>query len=441
MMQGYDHRELELTAIGMALNSKQVASQISTLPIGVWLFEDTAKIANAIKTIVMKGEEPTLLSVTDLLGSDNAEIATLMNAGALGFAPSGYKQVEGMLIDHWMRRNIRTACEAAITQTNDMTKSPDEIVGEFEKTTRTDFVSNEDISTRDAMIGLIDMLDESKGKRVKSGIGTLDMVTGGFWPGQMIVIGARPGVGKTALALYMATCAASDGKRVLFSSLEMDATEITARIVSARTDIDLQRIVSGGLTPQEQAQIIGVGAEVASMPITINTRLNTPLKLWQKVSSLASSKDGLDLVIVDYLQLMEADGKVSSRYEAVSQISRRIKQIAMEHHVPIIALTQFNRTSEAGEGRTKKRRPSMAEAKDSGSIEQDANVFIVQYAPDEPESGFARQAYLGCQKMGTEFQVLTVEKNRQGKTGNVPVSFDKAHMKFTGIINDTGMRW
>ncbi len=441
MIQSSDHKELELTAIGMALNNKQVACQIAVLPDGVWMFEDTTKIAKAIKTLVTKGDDPSILSVTNLLGSDTDETVMLMRASELGFAPSGYKQVEAMLIDHWQRRRIISACERAILQTNDMGRNPDEILAEAVKDMRSDFTSNEDVSLRDAMMSLIDMFDENKDTRIKTGIGKLDMITGGFWPGQMIVIGARPGVGKTALALFMAVYAATNGKRVLFSSLEMDASEITARITSARTEIDLQRIVSGDLTLQEQTQIVGVGAEIASLPIVVNTRLNSPMKLWQKVSSMKNSKEGLDLVVVDYLQLMEADGKTGSRYEAVSQISRRVKQIAMEHHVPIIALTQFNRTSEPGEGRTKKRRPSMAEAKDSGSIEQDANVFITQFAPDEPDSGFAREAYLGCQKMGTEFQILTVEKNRQGKTGQIPVSFDKAHMKFTGIINDTGMRW
>ena len=181
---------------------------------------------------------------------------------------------------------------------------------------------------------------------------------------------------------------------------------------------------------------------LSTLNMVINRRLNSPMKLRQKVSNLVNSKEGLGLVVVDYIQLMEADGKVNGRYEAVCQISRRLKQIAMDNDVPVIALTQFNRASEANEGRTKKRRPTMAEAKDSGSIEQDANVFITQFAPDEPESnGFMLDAYRGCQNKGQELQILNVEKNRQGKTGSAVVAFDKAHMQFISIINDTGKKW
>ena len=137
---------------------------------------------------------------------------------------------------------------------------------------------------------------------------------------------------------------------------------------------------------------------------------------------------------MDYLQLVRADAKHSSRYEEVSEISRELKLMAMDLGVPVIALTQFNRMSEGGNG-TKKRAPTMAEAKDSGSIEQDANIFIVQYAPDDPvDDHYAKQAMQICEAKGWEWQQLIVEKNRQGRTGRINVGFDKAHMRFQNLM-------
>jgi replicative DNA helicase len=136
---------------------------------------------------------------------------------------------------------------------------------------------------------------------------------------------------------------------------------------------------------------------------------------------------------VDYLQLVRSDGKHTSRYEEVSEISRELKLLAMDLGVPVIALTQFNRMSEGGNG-TKKRAPTMAEAKDSGSIEHDANIFLVQWAPDDPGNDpYAKQAMQICEARGWEWQQLIVEKNRQGRTGLINIGFDKAHMTFQNL--------
>jgi len=436
-----DHRELELTLIGMAMKDMGIANQIAALPDDVWMFEDTKRFVKAIRELVSKNEIADLITITNIIGTENDDVVNLMQASQLGFTTVGYKQMETMLVDHWRRRTIRNACETAAQRVMDMGVSPDDVAAGLEKAMQTGYTDTDDVDMKNAVYDLMQTIDESKGKRLMTGIGNLDMIVGGFQPGQLIFIGARPGVGKTALALFIACKVATSGKRVLFSSLEMTASEIAARLSSADSGVNLQNIANGDLTEQDNMKLMQSLPPLSRLNMVINNRLYTPLRLRQKVSNMVNSEEGLGLVIVDYIQLMEADEKSGSRYEAVSQISRRLKQIAMDNKVPIIALTQFNRASEAGEGRTKKRRPTMAEAKDSGSIEQDANVFITQYAPDEPDQGFLREAYLTCQNQGKELQILTVEKNRQGKTGQTAVCFDKAHMRFTSIINDTGMRW
>ena len=134
------------------------------------------------------------------------------------------------------------------------------------------------------------------------------------------------------------------------------------------------------------------------------------------------------MIMVDYLQLMRSDESRKSRYEEVSSISRELKLMAMDLNVPILALTQFNRDSEQGGVR---RKPTMSEARDSGSIEQDANIFLIQYPPMEPKPGTdAFEYWASCQMDGTEFQLLEIAANRQGPTGIVPLKFDKSHMRF-----------
>ena len=146
------------------------------------------------------------------------------------------------------------------------------------------------------------------------------------------------------------------------------------------------------------------------------------------------ARGGLKMIVVDYVQLMSGDGRGKSRYEEITSISRELKLLAMDLDVPILAMCQLNRQSEGIQGRVKKTEPSMAEARDSGALEQDANVFLTLYEPEEPEQqGEAWQLYHLCQANGMAWQVLKVEKNRQGRTGRLNVAFDKAHMRYVSI--------
>jgi replicative DNA helicase len=251
----------------------------------------------------------------------------------------------------------------------------------------------------------------------------------------MIVLGARPGVGKTALALHMAMHVARHTGPVLIVSLEMDDVEITARMVAAESGIDVQLLESGTLSIEDWQQVTPAAAAVSNLPVYITTSASTPMQVRREAHKI-QAEHGLAMVVVDYIQLMRTDGKRSSRYEEVSEISRELKLMAMDLGVPFLCLTQFNRDSEAGKnGQAQKRPPKMAEAKDSGSIEQDANLFVVQYAPGSPgDDPRDREAATMCQGFGHEWQQLIVEKNRQGRTGIIDVGFDKAHMRFVNLL-------
>ena len=148
---------------------------------------------------------------------------------------------------------------------------------------------------------------------------------------------------------------------------------------------------------------------------------------------------GLDMIAVDYLQLMEATyAKRQSRQEQISEISRGLKQLAAELKIPILVLTQLNRSSvnERVDGKKVKREPTMSEARESGSIEQDANIFILMHNPgkDEMRDDDEREIWENLDKQGYTMMRLIVDKNRQGKRGRLTVAFDGDHMRFLPII-------
>ena len=440
MLYDKDHRDIEMSVIGMGLSDYGVAMKIATLPDNAFFYEDTKRIHQAFKTLTQKGQHPDILSLSEQLSDD--DMGVVVQASAKGYTTVPYQQYESILLDHMRRRMIRQSCELALSKVDDTTIPAEDIATECMNRMQDSYDDGSDESMEDAVLGLIDEISNAHKDRIYTGISGFDQLTGGLKGGKLVIIGARPGVGKTALALHIASNVAKSGGRVLFASLEMDSKEIASRLVGAETGVDVQRIESADLSEQEWVTVSEGYGRVGKLPIIVNTRLRTPIRLRQKASTLANSKEGLNLIVIDYIQLLSDDGNAKSRYEAVSNISRSLKLLAMDLGIPVIALTQFNRTSEAGQdGRSKKRRPSMAEAKDSGSIEQDANIFITQYAPDEPERGYILDAYNKCKRNGTELQILTIEKNRQGKTGFVAVEFDKPHMTFKTINNDTGRAW
>ena len=199
--------------------------------------------------------------------------------------------------------------------------------------------------------------------------------------------------------------------------------------MSAETGVEMQKYVTKELTQTELEATSEAMPIVGGLSMKIINK-QTPLQIRRAASDMQRN-GGLSMIVVDYIQLMKADTNKKSRYEEVSEISRELKLMAMDLNVPVLALTQFNRDSEQG---GQKRKPSMSEARDSGSIEQDANVFLIQYAPAEPNQSSELYSYWEeCQGYGQEFQILEVAANRQGPTGSTPIRFDKTHMKFATL--------
>ncbi len=260
---------------------------------------------------------------------------------------------------------------------------------------------------------------------VPSGFADLDRLTVGFQPGDLIVIAGRPSMGKTALALNIAQHASIDaGVHVAFFSLEMSKEQLVERLLCAEGRVDSGRLRRGRLQDDEYARLATAAGHLNTAPIWIDdTAAISALELRAKARRLAAEV-GLGLVVVDYLQLMTGPRDVENRQQEISAISRNLKAVSKELGVPLVALSQLSR---APEQRTD-HRPVLADLRESGAIEQDADVVIFVYR---------EEVYKGpVDKDGNSLEGkanLIIGKQRNGPTGEVDLYFHKQYTLFESL--------
>lgn len=259
-----------------------------------------------------------------------------------------------------------------------------------------------------------------------SGFPDLDKLTTGFRGGQMIVVAARPGVGKSTLGLDF--CRAASIKHGIPSaifSLEMTGEEIAMRLLSAEARVAIHHMRGGGMTDPDWDRIGQVMTRVQSAPITIDDSPNMTMpEIRSKARRIAKMVDGkLGLIVLDYLQLMTSGKRVENRQVEVSEFSRQIKLLAKELDVPIVAISQLNRGAEQRTDKT----PQLSDLRESGSIEQDADIVILLNRPDTHGHGESERP--------GEADVI-VAKNRSGPVNKVAVSFQGHYSRFTPMARE-----
>ena len=258
---------------------------------------------------------------------------------------------------------------------------------------------------------------------VPTGFLSLDRITGGWQKNDMIVVAARPSMGKTAFVLSMARNAAVKFKKpVAFFSLEMSSVQLVNRLISAESGIAGDRIMRGQLEEYEYSQIHVKIKELTEAPLFIDdTPALSVFEFRSKCRRLKQQHD-IQLAVIDYLQLMSGGNQAGNREQEISTISRSIKEVAKELNIPIIALSQLSRNVETRGG---EKRPMLSDLRESGAIEQDADLVAFLYRP----------AYYGItvDEEGNNIEDLTevlVSKHRNGATGTVKLRFIKDYAKF-----------
>lgn len=260
---------------------------------------------------------------------------------------------------------------------------------------------------------------------VKSRFNDLDRKTAGFQKGDLIILAARPSMGKTALALNIAMNSATvtPGAIAIFS-LEMPAEQVAIRLLAAKAKIDIQKLRTGKLNDAEWSALNINSQELKNQHFYIDDTPGIKVsEMYAKARKLAQ-EEGLYMIIVDYIQLIQATGKSDSRQQEVSEISRRLKAMARELNVPVIALSQLSRGVESRQDK----RPMLSDLRESGALEQDADLVLFLY----------RDAYYNHEDMGSndrEDVELLIAKHRNGPTGKVLLAFEKNQNAFFSIKN------
>lgn len=278
----------------------------------------------------------------------------------------------------------------------------------------------------------VDKLQETKGglTGVPSGFRRLDEMTTGLQTGDLVIVAARPAMGKTSWVLNVAQSAAARHKvPVAVFSLEMSKEQLVFRLLCSEARVDAQALRQGRLSAADYQRIGRAVAYLNAAPIWIDdSPSGTVLDMRAKARRL-KAEGGLGLLVIDYLQLMEGTGRFESRQQEVAQISRGLKALARELNVPVIAVSQLSRGPEQRGG---DRRPQLSDLRDSGSIEQDADLVMFLYRPEYYSA-------TGVDEDGNSLEgkaELIVSKQRNGPTGRIDLFFNKQYTRFDDLAED-----
>jgi replicative DNA helicase len=299
-------------------------------------------------------------------------------------------------------------------------------------------------------INRLKTLGNSKLIGVDTGFHNLNDKTSGFGKGDLVIIAARPAMGKTAVVLNMALRAIERDEGVAFFSLEMPAEQLMLRMLSAKTSIPLQKLRIGDLTDEQWSQLSTATDEISRKKLFVDDGgYATIHHVRSKLRKLKAQHPEISMAIIDYLQLMSGESK-EGRQQEVSEISRGLKQLARELQIPIIALSQLNRSLEARDNK----RPMLSDLRESGAIEQDADIILFVYRGNiyklnelkekiekAKSEGNAdkqqeyQQKYDQLQLQNEEDTELIIGKQRNGPTGTVDLIFQKRFTRFVDATN------
>lgn len=405
-------------------------------------FEEHRVIYEAILGLYDKNQPIDVVTVSSQLKADG-HLARIGDASYLAelidsVPTSAYvKHYAEIVKDTYIKRTLITVASGLVEKSFEDRDNVQELLDIAESeifALSQAFLHRDFIALRDILAASFDRLEKliksgNDIRGVPSGFANLDRKLAGFQDSNLIILAARPGVGKTAFALNMATHMALVNKMpVGIFSLEMSKEELVDRLLVGQADIDAWRLKTGKLTDDDYSRLTQAMGDLSEAPIYID---DTPgasvLEMRTKARKMKIEHD-LKLVIVDYLQLAVPGKKFDSRVQEVGYISQNMKNLARELQIPVIALSQLNRSIEHRGGSKK---PVLADLRESGSIEQDADVVMFLYSEDDGENDLMDST--------KRMVKLAIAKHRNGATGEIDLMFRGDRIKFFDVDGATDL--
>lgn len=431
--------ELEGAVLGaMMIDPEAFGKAVELLDESCFYKEANRLIFRAMTKLFSENQRIDILTVPEKL----KEMGTLDEAGGAYYvaelsemvsSPAGVEYYSGILREKAILRSLISSSTEVIdesykpeTKAYDLLDKAQELI--FELSSRKDRRGFQPLDTvMHNTMEIITKYHERKGlvTGVATGYSDLDKMTSGFQPGDFIVLAARPSMGKTALSLNIAAKVADDKIPVGFFSLEMNSQMIAYRLLCSEARIDSHKVRTGRLKDPEWTLLSRYAGKLSDIPLYIDDTSNlSVLELRSRARRLAAEKD-LGLVVVDYLQIMQPPPESESQQQAIASISRQLKGLAKELNIPILVLSQLSRAVETRGGDKK---PQLSDLRDSGAIEQDADMVMFIWRPAQYKTGDD-----DVKPDDEHHAEVIVAKQRNGPTGKVELVFNREYARFDNL--------
>ena len=338
-----------------------------------------------------------------------------------------------MVRDASNRRKFCMLMNASMERASDTTVDLESVVSDVQSKLRGYHdIKGENVSLQTVLLNAFNELeDRSRGvnKGMPSGVEVLDAKTAGFHRGEMTIIGARPAVGKSALACQIAIGAGQSGNKVCICSREMTDVQYGIRILARGTRVSNMRMRTGELTDDDWGQLADSSTLYTDCDVSFMFATKAIEDLVAEVRAMKESK-GLDMLIVDYIQLLQSRQRFEKDYQRIGYISKALKDMSIDFDIAVIALAQVGRSADNS-------MPTLSELRGSGDLEQDADNVIFLHRPEDQNDKWVRpsdkSAFNALRMMKQQYLVMNIAKQRQGETGAVACAFDPAGMIFKTV--------
>ena len=427
-------REIEEVVLGAFITEPTAIAKVKErMKAEMFFYPEHQLVYGAIETLYEAGTGIDVLTVTDeLRRTDKLEklggpyFVTQFASRVVSSAHLEYHI--GILTDLYVRRTLIHSTQELLGQAMDMTYDITDVLEEARK--RLDGIDG--VYTLDTLRDMPRLLEDTLQEGyhrmqhnkdgitgIPTGLNELDRLTAGFQPGELTILAGRPAMGKTAVSLCMALAAAEAGTKVVYYSIEMTGERLMDRWIVGKTGISPERWKGGTITKEEDGKIAESITYFKQLPIKVDDNPMMSMDYIYSRTRLLCQKEQCDAIYIDYLQLSDTKGgKYNNRVTDIGEATQKAKLMAKKLNIPVILLSQLNRKSEEKEDK----RPELANLRESGNIEQDADLVILIHNPEK--AGLKREERSGYPVEG--LGILIVAKNRNGRTGNIYFGYNES---------------